>query len=248
MYPLRCACSNSARGRRVKRLLPALLCALLILTGVVAGCWQLDRAAQKQSLQATLDQGLGRAPIDIGGAPVNRKDVEYQRARARGTWLADRTVLIDNKVHGGVAGYHVVTPLKIAGSDMHLLVLRGWIAGFGDRHEPAIRTPAGAVEVVGELRPPMARVFELPGAAPQGRVWQNLTLERYREATGLALQPVILQQTSEADDGLLRAWDRPDLGIDKHRGYAFQWFGLAVAAAVFFAVTILRNRRRPSQP
>lgn len=248
MYPLRCACSNPVPGRRVKRLLPALLCALLIGTGVLAGRWQLDRAAQKLALQATLGQGLGRAPIDIGAAPVNPKDVEYQRASARGSWLADRTVLIDNKVHGGVAGYHVVTPLKLAGSEMHLLVQRGWIAGFGDRREPAIRTPAGAVEVTGELRPPAARVFELPGAAPQGRVWQNLTLERYLDATGLALQPVILLQTSETDDGLLRAWDRPDLGIDKHRGYAFQWFGLAVAAAAFFAVSTWRSRRRPRQP
>jgi surfeit locus 1 family protein len=235
-------------GRRVKHLLPALLCALLILTGVLAGCWQLDRAAQKQSLQVTLDQGLGRAPIDIGDAPVNRKDVEYHRGRARGTWLGDRTVLIDNKVRGGVAGYHVVTPLKLVGSDMNLLVQRGWIAGFGDRREPAIRTPAGAVEVIGELRPAATRVFELPGAAPQGRVWQNLTLERYREASGLVLQPVMLLQTSEADDGLLRAWDRPDLGIDKHRGYAFQWFGLAIAAVIFFAVSTLRSRRRPRQP
>ena len=234
--------------RRVKRLVPVLICAALILTGVSAGNWQLDRAAEKLAIQAKLDQGQSRAPIDIGQSSVNAKEVEYQRARARGTWLSDRTVLIDNKVRGGIAGFHVVTPLKLSGSAMHLLVQRGWIQGSPDRREPEIRTPSGEVEVVGELRVPVSRVFELSSAAPQGRVWQNLTLDRYREATGLPLQPVLLLQTSDADDGLVRTWERPDLGINKHRGYAFQWFGLAFATVCFFAVSTYRRRKRMSEP
>ena len=230
--------------RWVKRLVPALLCTVLIVTGVVAGNWQLDRAAQKLAMQAKLDEGRGRAPIDIGASSANPREVEYQRARAHGTWLANRTVLIDNKVRGGIPGYYVVTPLRLDGSTTHLLVQRGWIAGIPDRREPEIRTPSGEVEVIGELRIPASRVFELSSAPPQGRVWQNLTLDRFREATGLSLQTVVMLQTSDADDGLERTWDRPDLGIDKHRGYAFQWFGLAFATACAFAVYIYRGRKR----
>lgn len=233
--------------RRVRRLAPALLCAVLILTGVLAGNWQLDRAAQKRAIQAKLDAGLGRAPIDIGGSPIDAGEALFQPARAHGTWLADRTVLIDNRLRGGLPGYHVVTPLKLGRTSMHLLVQRGWIQGTPDRREPQIRTPSGEVEVVGELRPPPARAFELSSAAPQGRVWQNLTLDRYRDATGLELQPVLLLQTSAADDGLVRIWDRPDLGIDKHRAYAFQWFGLAFATACFFAIYAYRRRTRKHQ-
>jgi surfeit locus 1 family protein len=232
---------------RVTRLVPALLCTVLILTGVLAGNWQLDRAAQKLAMQAKLDEGLGRTPIDVGASPVDAKAVEYQRARAQGTWLPDRTVLIDNKVRGGIAGYHVVTPLKLSGSAMHLLVQRGWIQGNPDRREPIVRTPPGEVEVFGELRVPSSRVFELSSAPPQGRVWQNLTLDRYREATGLSLQPVLMLQSSDSQDGLVRTWERPDLGIDKHRGYAFQWFGLAVATACFFAVFTWRGRKRTKE-
>lgn len=233
--------------------MPALICAALILTGVSAGIWQLDRAGQKLAMQAMLDAGAGRPPIDVGASPLNAVEVEHQRARARGTWLAERTLLIDNKVYGGVAGYYVVTPLRIidrAAGDargtppMHVLVQRGWIAGSPDRREPEIRTPSGEVEVVGELRSPAQRVFELPGAAPQGRVWQNLTLDRYRAATGLTLQPLLLLQTSEAEDGLVRKWERPDLGIDKHRGYAFQWFGLALATALAFGAYVYRGRKQ----
>lgn len=231
----------------LKRFVPALLGAALIVTGVVAGNWQLDRAAQKLAMQARLDEGLGRPPIDIGGSPMNPTEVEFHPARAHGTWLPDRTVLIDNKVRGGIPGYHVVTPLRLSGTNMHLLVQRGWVQGIPDRREPEIRTPPGEVDVLGELRVPGSRVFELSGSTPQGRVWQNLTLDRFREASGLSLQPVLLLQTSDADDGLVRAWDRPDLGIDKHRGYAFQWFGLALVTACFFAFFTYRNRKRTEE-
>ena len=247
MYPLLPWCSTWAPDRSVKRFVPVLLCAALILTGVLAGNWQLDRAAQKLAMQAKLDEGLSRTPIDIGASTVDAAAVEYRRARAYGTWLADRTVLIDNKVRGGIAGYYAVTPLKLSGSAMHLLVQRGWVQGRPDRREPEIRTPTGEVEVIGELRVPASRVFELSSAPPQGRVWQNLTLDRYRDATGLSLQPVLLLQTSDAEDGLVRTWERPDLGIDKHRGYAFQWFGLAVATACFFAVFTYRSRKRTKE-
>ena len=68
----------------------------------------------------------------------------------RGTWLADRTVFIDNKVPAGKAGFIVATPLRIEGGERCVLVLRGWVAGTGDRREPAVRTPEGVVEVAGE--------------------------------------------------------------------------------------------------
>ena len=62
-----------------------------------------------------------------------------------------------------------------------MLVNRGWIAGNPDRARlPEVRTPEGTVEITG-----LAVVAEpaLPGAvgrAAEGKVWQNLTLERYR--------------------------------------------------------------------
>ena len=75
----------------------------------------------------------------------------------------------------------------------------------------------------------------------EGNVWQNLTLERYRRAVPIALQPVVIQQESALDDGLAREWDPPDLGIDKHYGYAFQWFALAVTILVIYLVTHVRR-------
>jgi surfeit locus 1 family protein len=72
-------------------------------------------------------------------------------------------------------------------------------------------------------------------------VWQNLVLARYAKWSGLKLQPIVLQQTSEADDGLLRVWGRPDTGADKHRGYAFQWYALAMTILIVYVALSFRR-------
>eukprot|EP01032_Pedospumella_encystans_P022491 gene22491-25485_t len=48
-------------------------------------------------------------------------------------------------------------------------------------------------------------------------------------ASGLRMQPFIIEQTAPAgagDSGLSHDWPAPATGVDKHRGYAFQWYAL----------------------
>jgi cytochrome oxidase assembly protein ShyY1 len=80
-----------------------------------------------------------------------------------------------------------------------------------------------------------------------GRVWQNLTLERYRDAVPIAIQPFVIQQESEGapDDGLIREWEPPDVGLAKHYGYAFQWFALSALILVLYLITHVRRNPEP---
>ena len=43
-----------------------------------------------------------------------------------------------------------------------------------------------------------------------------------------------------------RDWPLPSAGVDKHRGYAFQWYALAATAFLFFLVTGFRRASRSS--
>ena len=131
---------------------------------------------------------------------------------ARGRFDPRHGVLIDNRIHRGVAGYHVVMPLELDGAaSRYVLVNRGWIAGNADRSRlPEVRTPADTVEITGLAVVPSRRFLELSDQVAEGRVWQNLTLERYRRAVPIALQPVVIQQESALDDGLVREWDPPE--------------------------------------
>jgi surfeit locus 1 family protein len=148
-------------------------------------------------------------------------------------------VLLDNRLQAGVAGYHVIMPLRIEGSSMHVLVNRGWVAAGPDRSRlPAIATPGGTVRVTGIATVP-GRFLELARTDDRGVVWQNLTIDRFRAARQLDVQPVVIEQGDAVDDRLVRDWPRPDFGVARHYGYAVQWFlfcGLIIFLFVFFNV------------
>ena len=189
--------------------------------------WQLHRAHEKERLAARLEALAKDAPVTLAAAEIKAEDVQWRRVTASGRFDPRYAVFIDNRIRRGVAGYHVVMPLEIgstSGGNRYVLVNRGWIAGDPDRSRlPEVRTPEGTVEIAGLAVVPTRRFLELSDRPVEGKVWQNLTLERYRGAFKLALQPVVIQQESPLDDGLAREWDPPNLGVDQHYGYAFQW-------------------------
>ncbi len=218
------------------------------VAGVVAtaylGSWQLDRAAYKLALQHRHDLALAQPPVQLPGTLVRTDDVAFYRVEAEGELRPALSVLLDNKVRDGVVGYEVVTPLRLAGGELHVLVDRGWVKAPAVRGElPAIVTPGGTVRVQGIALPPPHRFFELSGQTVTGNVWQNLHFERYREVYHLDLQPLLIQQHNDLGDGLVRAWSRPDTGVNVHRAYALQWFVMsAVIALIYFLLNVRRKK------
>ena len=216
-------------------LLPGVLALVAIALTVSLGNWQSRRAEEKLALGQELDAAGRHAVLALPSEPVDAHAYAFARISARGEYSARHTILLDNKVLRGVAGYQVLTPLKLAGGDTYVLVSRGWVAAGARRDSlPQIRTPAGSVTVEGVAVVPAGHMLELDAKTEEGMVWQNLVLARYAKWSGFKLQPVVLQQTSQADDGLARAWDRPDTGADKHRGYAFQWYALAATILIAY--------------
>lgn len=225
---------------RNERLRFWLITAAAVLAATVTaslGRWQLGRAAEKEALQARIEQRSSEPVLD--GASL-RQEVSvdallHRRVAARGRWLTDRTVFLDNRQMYGRPGFFVVTPLQLEGSGAVVLVQRGWVArNFEDRTRvPAIATPAALVEVQGRIAPPPSKLYEM-GPAEQGPIRQNLDLAQFRAETGLPLVPVSVQQTDAAADGLSRDWPQVNTGVEKHYGYAFQWFGLSALIAVLY--------------
>src|SRR2546423_9016800 len=198
---------------------------------VSLGAWQLDRAAQKRTLQHALDERIALAPLSAGelaATPRTAEDQHYRRVRLRGQWMDRFTVYLDNRQMEGRPGFFVVTPLRIAGSAHTVLVQRGWAPrNVADRtHLPPVATPAGDVVVEGHIAPPPGRLFEFAAAA-SGAIRQNIDLAAYAAETGVPLAPFsVVQDRGPDDDGLSRHWPRPSVDIHKHYGYAFQWFAL----------------------
>lgn len=211
--------------------------------GIALGNWQSRRGAEKQALAARLEHALGAAPLAVPAAPVEAAGYVLRRVEARGVFVPEHTVLLDNKLRGGRAGYEVLTPLHL-GQGMHALVNRGWIAGGASREVlPELRTPAGALRVEGLALERLPRRFNPGGQAGTGPVRQEVELEAFAEQTRLALQPFFIEQHSDSGDGLLREWPRPQGGAEKHEMYALQWYSLAGLSVVLFIVLSIRRAR-----
>ncbi|MDB5807954.1 MAG: hypothetical protein JWN94_76 [Betaproteobacteria bacterium] len=228
------------------RFTPSLWPTLAAIIGIVAtlalGNWQLGRGHEKAAMADRISSANHEAPIGLSGAEVRADDVVWRRVEVRGRFEPQHAVLIDNRIVRGTVGYFVVMPLKIADSDRYVLVNRGWIAATESRTTlPQIRTPAETLRITGLATVPSKRYLELSTNTIEGHVWQNLTLDRYRATVPIALQPIVIQQENAIDDGLVREWNPPDLGIDKHYAYAFQWFVMAAAILIIYVALNVRK-------
>jgi surfeit locus 1 family protein len=210
---------------------------------IALGNWQLGRGNEKAAFAQRMVAANNDAIIELPRTEIKADDVAWRRVEVRGSFEPKYAVLIDNRILHGAVGYHVVMPLRIADSDRYVLVNRGWVAGTNSRGTlPQIATPTEAVRVTGLATVPSKRYLELSTRVAEGNVWQNLTLERYRAAVPVAIQPVVIQQENDTNDGLKREWSAPELGIDRHYGYAFQWYTLAAAILIYYLVHHVRKR------
>ena len=237
----------SAKGRTV-----VILVAALISVAMAAnlGAWQLRRAAQKIALQDALETRAKLSALTASELARTAEQVEpqhYRPVQLRGQWLQQRSVFLENRQMNGRVGFYLVTPLQLEGRPEVVLVQRGWVPrDLRDRTLlPAIATPVGTVDVDGHIAPPPARLYEFaPSTA--GLIRQNLDLGEFARETGLPLAPVSVLQAesaSTAGDGLLRQWPRPAVDVQKHYGYAFQWFALgALMAGLYVWFQLVRPR------
>lgn len=216
------------------------LVSLATILGVVLmlslGRWQLQRAAFKEDLQAqTLRRGaLPVLPADalLALQAVSLQEQLQRRTAVRGTWLAQHTVALDNRQMLDKQGFFILTPLQLEPSGALVLVQRGWLPRNFHQRDVLLpfATPTGAVDVEATIALAPARLYEFDGGE-RGPIRQNLDLAAYSRETGLPLREFMLVQQGPPGEGLLREWTAPSLGIERHYGYAFQWFSLALLLA-----------------
>lgn len=216
------------------------------------GAWQLKRAAQKTALQSALDSQarlpvLSAAEMALGAGDA--ESLHYRVVRLRGRWVSERSVFLENRQMQGRVGFYLVTPLQLEGRPEAVLVQRGWVPrDLRDRTLlPRVDTTAGLVDLEGHVAPPPARLYEFSAAA-SGAIRQNLDIDRFAAESGLRLVPWSVQQAdtaAAAGDGLMREWPRPAVDVQKHYGYAFQWFALcALMSGLYVWFQLVRPRLR----
>ena len=232
----------------------ALLVGLATLVGVALtlalGRWQLQRAAYKEDLAAQMQVRAALPPLPqdalVALGPETLPGYAQRRTVLRGVWLPQYTVALDNRQMLDKQGFFILTPLQLDAAGTVVLVQRGWLPRNFLQRDALLpfETPTAPVEVAGTIALAPARLYEFDAVA-RGGIRQNLDIAHFRTEAGLALKDFMLVQQGPASEGLLRAWSAPNLGVERHYGYAFQWFSLAaLIAGLYFWFQWLRPRWR----
>ena len=221
-----------------------LLAAVLAAAGTARlGLWQLDRADQKNRLHDAQQRQRQLPPLPQAALAREAAATALQVHRAvtlQGHWLPAYTVYLENRQMNGRPGFYAVTPLRLDDGSV-VLVQRGWLPrDLLDRTRVVLPPlPQGVVQVQGRIAPGPARLYDFAGAA-SGPIRQNLELDAFGRETGLPLRPltVVLEDGAQGvaapADGLQRQWPQVAAGMDKHYGYAFQWFALCTLITLLY--------------
>jgi surfeit locus 1 family protein len=232
---------------------------LLVLAGAMImgrlGIWQLDRMAQRQAINDTINTRLAQPATTLAGAPLDLQALDYRRVEARGVYDLSQEIVLRNRALDGAPGVHVLTPLRLAGSDMAVLVDRGWIPL--DQAAPEARRAfapaAGEVAVAGVARLPTTSAGgpQDPPAGPNRErldAWFRVDIARIARQAGYRLLPVYLeQQPTPGDTALPRRVPTTDLGPGPHLSYAIQWFAFAIILMAGYLAFTYQQLRGSSQ-
>lgn len=207
-----------------------------------AGFWQLQRAAEKHTLQELLAEQQHLPPLQWPepGNPAHDPAYLYRQVTVEGHFVPEQMWLIENKIHHGQVGYEVVAPFYLADGAV-LLVNRGWFEGTGYREQlPMVPAPNDVQQVTGRLTTPSTNTLlqqQLPpGNWPQTAL--QVDIEQMQRSISAPISPWILQIAPDHSAALTTAWQNTNMPASKHLGYAWQWFTMALALIV---LTIFAN-------
>lgn len=232
--------------------LAASLATLLILPVLVwLGLWQLHRADEKQALFDAYQARTVAAAQNLDvQADIPLEQLQWRKATVHGNYQNSPTLLLDNQVYNGEAGYHVFNLLDTGQGGKWIMVNRGWIAAGPYRDQPP-QIPASIAKVelngVATAFPSVPGISMVEKAEPELMQPGLYRVQRINQAMienllGRQIQEYVLRLEPQSESGFTRVWPEPGSGRERHLGYAFQWFSMAVALVVIYVSLNLKRR------
>ncbi|MGB1309872.1 MAG: SURF1 family protein [Leucothrix sp.] len=212
---------------------------MLFPTLISLGLWQLDRADEKREIEKSVNAASQKSPLllnDLGDIDV--KGEVYRPAEMTGRFDSDRQYLWDNKTHQGRPGYHVLTPFLLDSGNA-VMVNRGWVPMLGRRDQlPDVAVDKIKMTISGVIKNPSNAIQLAERLNQKGKayphVFQAFETDVFASELGIKLLPVMIELATDEQHGYIRDW-KPYFGkIEKHKGYALQWFIMSLIALFFY--------------
>jgi surfeit locus 1 family protein len=243
-----------------------LLATLLVVAGTAVlirlGIWQLDRLDQRRAFNARVLAQQSQPVLILDAQSLSADhddfyDMEYRPVTVHGTYDFTYEVALRNQAYESRYGLHLLTPLRIEGTDWYVIIDRGWVPLEGLESDLTAESwqpyaEPGLVTVSGILRraQPRSDYNMFPDPPGELLVWNLADIARMAEQMPFTLlQTAYVQQAPDLTYEGLPARSQPDLDLSEgpHFSYALQWFSFAALLFFGYPFFVLREERtRPT--
>ena len=187
------------------------------------GLWQIERGHAKTTILAEFEDNLSKNPVYL-----NQESKKWDRVYVKGKWDNSKQILVDNVINRGIAGYKVLTPLRIIETNQLILVDRGWIKQNKYREIlPNIELIEADEVVSGILEyPELGLVLSENLVSKEWpKISQTKNLEVISKEYDEFIYPMILLADPILKNSLEYIKITPtNMTPTKHYGYSAQWF------------------------
>ena len=197
------------------------------------GVWQIERGNTKTLILNEFENNMKKEPEYI-----NEDSKKWDRVYVKGKWDDSKQILIDNIINNGIAGYKVLTPLRIDKTNQLILVDRGWIKRSKYREIiPNIEVMEIDEIVTGILESPELGLVLSDNLVSENwpKVSQTKNLEIISEEYDETIYPMILLADPLIKNSLEYIKITPtNMTPIKHYGYSAQWFLMFVVLCLMY--------------
>ena len=197
------------------------------------GTWQLNLGLEKQRLENDLSAQSDQY-TRLSSRPATWNKLQHQLVRLKGQWQPSVGFLMANRVYRSQVGYEAYNPF-ILGDDTIILVNRGWVAMNVDAQSLLVERNE-ETWIQGHLYLPESG-FTLGKSVEESTLWprvmQYFDKDQLSDALGQEIDEVVMVLDSEHPLAEVRIWKPLAMKSERHFGYAFQWWGLALTLIIF---------------
>ena len=237
-------------GKKIRRFSPSILVTVIVMLVLVflisLGNWQMNRSKEKQRLLDSYEQAPTLPALVYSEVGSDWENYRFRKIELNGYYDEQHQVLLENQVRNRQTGYMVLTPFYVENENRVVMINRGWVsqaAGAGEI--PAVPVSTDRRRLIGLINHPPEVGMRIGSLDDSKAGWPKIV--PYMDTDWLALQlgveinPWVILLDENGPDGYIREW-MPSVRMppEKHKGYAFQWYSLAIALIFLFVVGSMR--------
>ena len=224
------------------KLFPALIFAITFCSFIVLGFWQIDRADQKNVLNSNYTDRQQEAIIvlDKNNVIDEKSSLLWRKVEFEGSFINKQNIILDNQIFNQIAGFNIITPFKIKGSDSLVLINRGWHPNLKNRETLPI------INEISDERILQGHIASFPVSGiklgknnietlnSQIFRFQRLDAAELNYFFSAKIMPYMIYLDPIIDKELYGNFKLPAPDSQKNYGYAFQWFAFAITLLIIF--------------